>query len=94
MYQRILSARILLAIGVAFMIISLVLGWISFGVPDWLQFYERSSLTSRINSNTTSQEQDVDLVKFGLWYKCVFSYESNDFACSSWNRHVPSMNEN
>ena len=81
MYERFISARILLAIGVAFLIISLVLGWISFAVPDWLQYNERI---------TDNGETTINPVKFGLWYKCIFSNGSNDFTCATWNSHVPS----
>ena len=83
MYQQITLARIILAVGVALLIFSLVLGWISFAVPDWLQFYERTT-------NTTENSNLIALTKFGLWYKCVFSVTSNDFNCASWNNHVPS----
>ena len=81
MYEQTITARILLAVGVALLIFSLVLGWISFAVPDWLEYNER------INSNG---ETNINPVKFGLWYKCIFSNRSNDFTCSTWNTHIPS----
>lgn len=81
MYEQMISARILLAIGIALLIISLVLGWISFAVPDWLQYNERASNIA---------DSPINPVKFGLWYRCVFNNRSNDFVCTTWNTHVPS----
>ena len=97
MYQCVVPPRLLLAIGVGLLIFSLVLGWISFAVPDWLQFYEKNSMksTSYLSSNNRTDsspvdEELLDLKKFGLWYKCVFSTSSNDFLCTLWNRDAPS----
>ncbi len=95
MYQRVIPARVLLAIGVGLLIFSLVLGWISFSVPDWLQFYERNGLknpTIRNSTNDNNVQDDnlTDLKKFGLWYKCTFSTDSNDFICTLWNNDTPS----
>jgi hypothetical protein len=95
MYQCLIPPRLFLAVGVGLLIFSLVLGWISFSVPDWLQFYERNVSKNKIvkNNQTDSKiidEYDLDLKKFGLWYKCTFSVDSNDFICSLWNRDAPS----
>jgi hypothetical protein len=95
MYQCIIPPRIFLAVGVGLLIFSLVLGWISFSVPDWLQFYERNGLKNlTIKHNSTEdglQDDDLaDLKKFGLWYKCIFSTNSNDFTCTLWNNDTPS----
>jgi len=95
MYQCIIPPRIFLAVGVGLLIFSLVLGWISFSVPDWLQFYERNGLKNlTIKHNSTEdglQDDDLaDLKKFGLWYKCIFSTNSNDFICTLWNKDAPS----
>jgi len=95
MYQSIIPPRIFLAVGVGLLIFSLVLGWISFSVPDWLQFYERNGLKNlalRNISNDNNSEDDnlTDLKKFGLWYKCTFSTNSNDFICTLWNNDTPS----
>jgi hypothetical protein len=95
MYQSIIPPRIFLAVGVGLLIFSLVLGWISFSVPDWLQFYERNGLKNlalRNISNDDNSEDDnlTDLKKFGLWYKCTFSTNSNDFICTLWNNDTPS----
>lgn len=95
MYQCIIPPRVFLAIGVGFLIFGLVLGWISFSVPDWLQYYERNGVTNatkRDNSNDTNIQDDmlISLKKFGLWYKCVYSKTSNDFSCVTWNKDAPS----
>jgi hypothetical protein len=87
MYQRTLSARILLSVGIGLLIFSLVFGWVSFAVPDWLQFYERNGL----KSTNISDDNLQDLKKFGLWYKCIFSISSNDFTCTLWNNDAPSI---
>ena len=86
MYQCILPPRIFLAVGVGVLIFSLVLGWISFSVPDWLQFYEHNG----VKPANFSDENFQDLQKFGLWYKCTFSSSSNDFTCRLWNNDAPS----
>ncbi|CAF4727721.1 unnamed protein product [Rotaria sp. Silwood2] len=95
MYQCMIPPRIFLAVGVGLLIFSLVLGWISFSVPDWLQYYERNSLknlTKRDSNNANNLQNDtlIDLRKFGLWYKCIFSTSSNDFICTLWNNDTPS----
>ena len=95
MYQCFVPPRILLAVGVGLLIFSLVLGWISFAVPDWLQFYERNlTKNSTFKLNNTDlylpDERFLDLKKFGLWYKCVFSMNSNDFICTLWDKDAPS----
>ena len=95
MYQCAIPPRVFLAVGVGLLIFSLVLGWISFSVPDWLQFYERSLFTNVTLKNNQStlpltDEQLSDLKKFGLWYKCTFSSISNDFICTLWNKDAPS----
>lgn len=97
MYQCIIPPRIFLAIGVGLLIFSLVLGWISFSVPDWLQFYERNNLRNLTIKNLSNEESlpdnnFTDLKKFGLWYKCIFSTNSNDFICTLWNNDSPSKN--
>jgi hypothetical protein len=86
MYQRIIPARILTSVGVGLLVFSLVFGWVAFSVPDWLQFYERNGL----KNNTLPDENLKDLKKFGLWYKCVFSIDANDFICTLWNNDTPS----
>ena len=88
MYQCLIPPRVFLAVGVGLLIFSLVLGWISFSVPDWLQFYERNGLKDSTNRN--SSDELTDLKKFGLWYKCTFSSNSNDFVCILWNNDAPS----
>jgi hypothetical protein len=86
MYQRLIPTRILFFIGLGSLIFSLVFGWVAFSVPDWLQFYERNGLR-----NQTLPDIDLnDLKKFGLWYKCIFSIDSNDFICKLWNNDAPS----
>jgi hypothetical protein len=95
MYQCIIPPRIFLAVSVGLLIFSLVLGWISFSVPDWLQFYERNNSKNVLAKNSSDEinlQEDylTDLKKFGLWYKCVFSTESNDFSCVLWNNDAPS----
>jgi len=90
MYQCIIPPRIFLAVGVGLLIFSLVLGWISFSVPDWLQFYERNGLKDLTNKNSSHDDDLTDLKKFGLWYKCTFSTNSNDFVCTLWNNDAPS----
>ena len=93
MYQCILPPRIFLAIGVGLLIFSLVLGWISFSVPDWLQFYERNNLKDSTNRNSSELDNNqTDLKKFGLWYKCIYSTSSNDFTCTLWKNDAPSKN--
>jgi hypothetical protein len=87
MYQRTISTRIFFSIGVGLLIFSLVFGWVSFSVPDWLQFYERNGL----RDDTISDKNLNDLKKFGLWYKCIFSIDSNDFTCTLWNNDAPSI---
>ncbi|CAF4959519.1 unnamed protein product, partial [Rotaria sp. Silwood1] len=87
MYQHMILTRILFSIGVGFLIFSLVFGWVSFSVPDWLQYYERNKLTDNILSN----ENSVSLKKLGLWYKCIFVPDSNDFTCTLWNNDAPSF---
>ncbi|CAF1466994.1 unnamed protein product [Rotaria sordida] len=96
MYQCIIPPRIFLAVGVGLLTFSLVLGWISFSVPDWLQYYERSGLTNltkRDSNNENNLQNDlfIDLKKFGLWHKCIFSIRSNDFICTLWNNDTPSF---
>ncbi|CAF2054051.1 unnamed protein product [Rotaria magnacalcarata] len=96
MYHCIIPPRVFLALGVGLLIFGLVLGWISFSVPDWLQYYERNSLnniTKRDSNNGTIFPNDVslDLKKFGLWLKCIYSTKSNDFVCASWNKDAPSF---
>ena len=95
MYQCMIPPRIFLAVGVSLLIFSLVLGWVSFSVPDWLQFYESNSLKNQAKQNTSNEnnlrdEGIVDFKKFGLWYKCTFSMGVNDFVCTSWNDDGPS----
>lgn len=93
MYRCLIPPRIFLAIGVGLLIFSLVLGWISFSVPDWLQFYERNNVKSVTSTNDSQISDDfTDLKKFGLWYKCTFSTVSNDFICTLWNNDTPSKN--
>ncbi|CAF1063247.1 unnamed protein product [Rotaria sordida] len=87
MYQHIILARILFSVGASCLIFSLVFGWVSFSVPDWLQFYERNKLLD----NKLSNENFDLLKKFGLWYKCIFSTDSNDFICTVWNNDAPSF---
>lgn len=96
MYQCIIPPRIFLAVGLGLLIVSLVLGWISFSVPDWLQFHERSPFKTPSTNVTTAADSNplddnwIDFKKFGLWYKCTFSSSANDFVCSIWNRDAPS----
>ena len=90
MYQCLIPPRILLAVGLGLLIFSLVLGWISFSVPDWLQFYERNGVRNTTSGTVNLDDSLVDLKKFGLWYKCFFSTNSNDFICTSWNNDAPS----
>ncbi|CAF2803347.1 unnamed protein product [Rotaria sp. Silwood2] len=87
MYQYLISARILFSVGVGFLIFSLVFGWVAFSVPDWLQFYERNKLINL----TLPIENFNSLKKFGLWYKCIFSTDLNDFICTLWNNDAPSF---
>jgi hypothetical protein len=91
MYQSVLLARVLLAVGIGLLIFSLVFGWVSFSVPDWLQFYEKNSFKTTINENISQDDKSNDLKQFGLWYKCVFSTNVNDFICTSWNDDAPSI---
>lgn len=86
MYRYLIPTRILFAIGIGLLIFSLVFGWVSFAVPDWLQFYERNGLQNQ----TSSVNQLNDLKKIGLWFKCLFVLESNDFTCIPWNNDAPS----
>ena len=92
MYQCIIPPRIFLATGVGFLIVGLVLGWISFSVPDWLQFYERNLVKDSIRniSNDYDGDDNIEFKKFGLWYKCIFSQDANDFTCLLWNKDAPS----
>lgn len=91
MYQCLIPPRVFLAVGVGLLIFSLVLGWISFAVPDWLQFYERNGNVKSNGTETSSFDEKVlDLKKFGLWYKCTFAIDSNDFICTVWNKDAPS----
>ncbi len=90
MYQCIIPPRIFLAVGVGLLIFSLVLGWISFSVPDWLQFYERNGIKNNSTENNLQTDNIIDLKKFGLWYKCTFSTNLNDFICTLWNNDAPS----
>ena len=90
MYQCFIPPRIFLAVGVGLLIFSLVLGWISFSVPDWLQYYERNTARNLSDGNPIVDENDFDQRKFGLWYKCFFSNKSNDFVCTSWKEDAPS----
>ena len=93
MYQCIIPPRIILAIGVGLLILSLVLGWISFSVPDWLQYYESNNLkdlTKQNRLNETILQDVIELKKFGLLYKCIYLKMSNDFSCTSWNQDAPS----
>jgi hypothetical protein len=90
MYQSIIPPRIFLAVGLGLLIFSLVLGWISFSVPDWLQFYERNGLKNTTSETNNPDDNSADLKKFGLWYKCVFSTNLNDFICTLWNNDAPS----
>lgn len=83
MYQHIVATRILFSVGIGLLIFSLVFGWIAFSVPDWLQFYEVNGLKNETNN---------DFKKFGLWYKCIFLIDTNDFTCSLWNHDAPSRN--
>ena len=85
MYQHVNPGRIVLAVGVGLLIFSLVFGWISFAVPDWLQFRERDA-----SNNATVVDNFPDLQKFGLWFKCTFSKERNDFLCGPWRQGAPS----
>ncbi|CAF1302187.1 unnamed protein product [Adineta steineri] len=87
MYQRIIPARILTSVGIGLLIFSLVFGWVAFSVPDWLQFYEHDGIK---NANSTSDSLKM-FKKFGLWYKCVFSIDANDFICLLWNKDTPSF---
>ncbi|CAF1047745.1 unnamed protein product [Adineta steineri] len=92
MYQCIIPPRIFLAVGVGLLIVSLVLGWISFSVPDWLQFHERiSSKNLTTIENNLDDDTRIEFKKFGLWYKCTFSTETNDFLCLLWNKDAPSF---
>lgn len=84
MYQYLIPTRILFSIAIGLLIFSLVFGWVSFAVPDWLQFYERNHSSNQTNV-------DSDLKKFGLWYQCVFRTESNDFTCILWHNNTPSF---
>ena len=86
MYQHIISIRVLLSAGFGFLIFSLVFGWVSFSVPDWLQYHERN----RFKTNNLSDEDFSDFKKFGLWHTCTFSSNSNDFICTVWNNDAPS----
>ena len=90
MYQCIIPPRIFLSIGVGLLIFSLVLGWISFSVPDWLQFYESNALKDLPSRNSSTDDNLTDLKKFGLWYKCIFVTKSNDFTCTLWKNDAPS----
>lgn len=95
MYQCIIPPRIFLATGIGFLIVSLVLGWISFSVPDWLQFRERNLAKDSIRNisnvdNDLFDDDNVEFKKFGLWYKCTFSSVANDFICLLWNKDAPS----
>lgn len=91
MYQCLIPPRVFLAVGVGLLIFSLVLGWISFAVPDWLQFYERNATVKSNATGTKSFDENLyELKKFGLWYKCIFAIDSNDFICLLWNRDAPS----
>jgi len=89
MYQHIIPTRIIFSIGIGLLIFSLVFGWVAFSVPDWLQFYEHNGL----KNNITSDDNFNDLKKFGLWYKCIFVINSNDFSCTLWNNDAPSRIE-
>jgi len=87
MYQYLIPTRILFSVAIGLLTFSLVFGWVSFAVPDWLQFYERNpSINETISNN--------DLKKFGLWYQCIFRVESNDFVCNLWNNNTPSNKKN
>jgi hypothetical protein len=86
MYQHIITTQIIFSIGIGLLIFSLVFGWVSFSVPDWLQFYERNIF----HNNITIDNNLNDLKKFGLWYKCIFLINSNDFTCTLWNNDAPS----
>lgn len=88
MYQDVIIARILLAVGVGFLIFSQVFGWVSCFVPDWLQFYERDS---SVDINSFNNNATV-LKKFGLWQICTFSSTTNDFNCKLWKGNIPSRN--
>ncbi|CAF0761450.1 unnamed protein product [Adineta ricciae] len=91
MYQCIIPPRIFLATGVGFLIVSLVLGWISFSVPDWLQFRERNLAKDSIRNISNVDDDNIEFKKFGLWYKCIFSQDANDFICLLWNKDAPSF---
>lgn len=86
MYRYLIPTRILFAIGIGLLIFSLVFGWVAFSVPDWLQFYERNGLRNQ----TSSVDQLNDLKKIGLWFKCLFVLQANDFTCIPWNNDAPS----
>lgn len=83
MYQNLVATRILFYVGIGLLIFSLVFGWVAFSVPDWLQFYERNNFKNQ----TTN-----DFKKFGLWYKCNFIINDNDFTCTVWDQDAPSRN--
>jgi hypothetical protein len=87
MYRYLIPTRILYAIGIGLLIFSLVFGWVAFSVPDWLQFYENNGSK---NQTISSRDNLNDLKKFGLWYKCIFAIETNDFTCILWNNDAPS----
>ena len=88
MYRYLIPTRILYAIGIGLLIFSLVFGWVAFSVPDWLQFYENNALK---NQTISLRDNLNDLKKFGLWYKCIFAVETNDFTCTLWNNDAPSI---
>lgn len=94
MYQCIIPPRLFLSVGVGLLIFSLVLGWISFSVPDWLEYYDvnHKSLQSKSETykNTSQNDPLTDLTKFGLWRKCVYAVSTNDFSCATWNNNKPS----
>lgn len=86
--------RVFLIIGVSFLICSHALGWISFGVSDWLQYNERDSSKSPTQRNSANEtislaELPIVLKKFGLWQKCIYQKDSNDFVCDDWNNDTP-----
>ncbi|CAF1112212.1 unnamed protein product [Adineta ricciae] len=87
MYHRTVPTRILTSVGIGLLIFSLVFGWVSFSVPDWLQFYERDGLKGDVSFENSTKV----FKKFGLWYKCIFSASENDFICTLWNRDSPSF---
>jgi hypothetical protein len=90
MYRYLIPTRILFSIGIGLLIFSLVFGWVAFSVPDWLQFYEHNGLKNQPSSSSSSRDNLNDLKKFGLWYKCIFVIETNDFTCTVWNNDAPS----